>query len=69
MAIWEKKVLNLPVPSNLTTKESLKTLLEATEGYIGRLDDVLREAAVASLSQGHKKIDRTILKEIAREYS
>lgn len=69
MAIWEEKVLKLPVASNLTTKESLKTLLEATGGYIGRLDEVLREAAIASLSKGHKKVDRKILQEIAREYS
>lgn len=69
VAIWEERVLNLPVASNLTTKESLKTLLEATEGYIGRLDELLREAAIASLSQGHKKVDHQILKEIAREYS
>jgi DNA transposition AAA+ family ATPase len=44
-------------------------LITATEGYIGRLDEVLREAAIASLSQGHKKVNYTILKEIARVYS
>lgn len=69
VAIWEEKVLRLPIASNLTTKESLNTLFEATGGYIGRLDEVLREPAIASLSQGHKKVDREILKEIAREYS
>ena len=69
VAIWEEKVLKLPVASNLTTKESLTILLEATEGYIGRLDEILRESAIASLSQGHKKVDPKILKEIAREYS
>ncbi|MDJ0571104.1 MAG: hypothetical protein QNJ53_18930 [Pleurocapsa sp. MO_192.B19] len=52
-----------------TTKGFLTILLEATQGYIGRLDEVLREAAIASLSQGHKKVDHKILKEIAREYS
>ncbi|VEP17294.1 hypothetical protein H1P_5830003 [Hyella patelloides LEGE 07179] len=28
---------------------------ESTEGYIGRLDEILREAAIASLSRGYKK--------------
>lgn len=69
VAIWEEKILKLPVASNLTNKTTQKILLIATEGYIGRLDEVLREAAIASLSEGHKKVDRKILQEIAREYS
>lgn len=69
VAIWEEKILKLPVASNLTNKTTRDILLTATEGYIGRLDEILREAAIASLSQGHKKVDRNILKEIAREYS
>lgn len=69
VVIWEEKILKLPVASNLTNQTTQKILLTATEGYIGRLDEILREAAIASLSQGHKKVDRKILKEIAREYS
>jgi len=69
VAIWEEKVLRLPVASNLTSKEMLKILLKATEGYIGRLDEILREAAIKSLSRGFKKIDKKVLQEVAREYS
>jgi len=34
----------------------LKILMKATAGYIGRLDEILREAAIKSLSRGFKKI-------------
>lgn len=67
--IWEEKVLKLPVPSNLTRTDMIKILNKATQGYIGRLDELLREAAINSLSRGHKKIDKETLKEVAREYS
>ena len=66
--IWEKEVLKLPVASNLTSKTMLKILLEATEGFIGRLDEILRESAILSLSQGLKKIEKAVLQEVAREY-
>jgi len=33
------------------------------------LDEILREAAIKSLSRGYKKIEFSILKEVAREYS
>ena len=66
--IWEKEVLKLPVASNLTSKTMMKILLEATEGFIGRLDEVLRESAILSLSQGLKKIEKGVLQEVAREY-
>ncbi len=46
-----------------------KILVRATEGYIGRLDEILREAAIASLSRGYKKVEKSVLEEIAREYS
>lgn len=59
--IWEQNVLKLPVASNLTSKTMQKILLEATEGYIGRLDEVLREAAIRALSQGMKKIEKPVL--------
>jgi DNA transposition AAA+ family ATPase len=45
-----------------------KILLEATEGYIGRMDEVLRESAIRALSQGLKKIEKSVLQEVAREY-
>lgn len=69
LAIWEAKVIALPVPSNLTKSETHKLLLKVTRGYIGRLDEILREAAIKSLSRGHKRIEFSILQEVAREYS
>jgi hypothetical protein len=44
--VWEKKVLQLPVASNLSSKAMLKALGEATGGYVGLLDMILREAAI-----------------------
>ena len=69
VVIWENKVIALPVPSNLAKVETQKLLLKATGGYIGRLDEILREAAIKSLSRGHKKIEFSILQEVAREYT
>lgn len=66
--VWEQKVLALPVASNLTSKPMQKILLEATEGYIGRMDEILRESAIRALSQGLKKIEKSVLQEVAREY-
>ncbi|MBW4566387.1 MAG: TniB family NTP-binding protein [Mojavia pulchra JT2-VF2] len=65
---WEDKVLKLPLPSNLISKDMLRILTSATEGYIGRLDEILREAAIRSLSRGLKKIDKAVLQEVAQEY-
>ena len=45
VAILEEKGLKLPVASNLTSSALMKILVKATEGYIGRLDEILREAA------------------------
>jgi hypothetical protein len=66
--IWEKNVLRLPVASNLSSKSMLKTLGEATGGYIGLLDMILREAAIRALKKGLQKIDLATLKEVATEY-
>ncbi|ACC83975.1 TniB family NTP-binding protein [Nostoc punctiforme] len=65
---WEDRVLKLPVSSNLTSKDMLRILTSATEGYIGRLDEILRETAIRSLSKGFKKIDKAVLQEVAKEY-
>jgi DNA transposition AAA+ family ATPase len=65
---WEDKVLRLPLPSNLISKDMLRILTSATEGYIGRLDEILREAAIRALSKGLKKIDKAVLQEVAQEY-
>ncbi|WP_373479135.1 TniB family NTP-binding protein [Geminocystis sp.] len=66
--IWEKQVLMLPVASNLTNKKMLKLIGEATSGYIGIMDMVLREAAIRSLKKGINKIDYDTLKEVVQEY-
>ncbi|MEH2247606.1 TniB family NTP-binding protein [Nostoc sp.] len=65
---WEDRVLKLPISSNLNSKDMLRILTSATEGYIGRLDEILREAAIRSLSKGFKKIDKAVLQEVAKEY-
>ncbi|HEY9803842.1 MAG TPA: TniB family NTP-binding protein [Leptolyngbyaceae cyanobacterium] len=66
--IWEKKVLQLPVASNLSSKTMLKTLGEATGGYIGLLDMILRESAIRALKKGLQKVDLATLKEVTEEY-
>ena len=66
--IWEKQVLRLPTPSNLSGKTMLRTLGEATGGYIGLMDMILREAGIRSLNKGLPKIDLETLKEVAAEY-
>lgn len=66
--IWERDILKLPIASNLSSKTMLKILAEATGGYIGLLDMILREAAIRALEKGLKKIDKETLQEVAREY-
>lgn len=66
--IWEKDVLKLPVASNLGGKTMLKILGEATGGYIGLMDMILREAAIRTLEKGLHKIDKATLEEVAQEY-
>ena len=68
VTIWERDILKLPVASNLTSKRMMKVLGEATGGYIGLLDMVLREAAIRALKKGLSKIDLATLKEVAGEY-
>nr|WP_290226749.1 TniB family NTP-binding protein [Trichocoleus desertorum] len=65
---WEQEVLRLPVASNLSSQEMLKLLKEATGGYIGLLDMLLREAAIRALRKGLPKIDIATLKEVTAEY-
>jgi DNA transposition AAA+ family ATPase len=66
--IWEKQVLRLPVAFNLFSKAMLKTLGEATGGYIGLLDMIFRKSAIRALKKGLLKIDLETLKEVAAEY-
>ena len=66
--IWEQDILRLPVPSNLGSKPMLKILAEATGGYIGLMDMILREAGIRALEKGLTKIDPETLEEVAQEY-
>lgn len=62
--IWEDEVLCLPVPSNLTKRETLMPLYQKTGGKIGLLDRVLRRAAILSLRKGLSNIDKATLDEV-----
>lgn len=66
--VWEQQILKLPVPSNLTAKPTLKLLREKTRGYIGILDMILRQSAIAALKKGESKIDIQTLKEVMAGY-
>ncbi|MCS6783425.1 MAG: TniB family NTP-binding protein [Gloeomargarita sp. SKYG98] len=68
VGIWEAQILRLPSPSNLTRKETLKLLREKTGGYIGKLDMLLRDAAIWALRKGLTRIDLDTLKEVAAGY-
>ncbi len=61
---WEDDVLCLPMPSNLTKKETLIPLYQKTRGKIGLMDRVLRRAAIISLRKGLSNIDKATLDEV-----
>ncbi len=44
--------------------KTFTTLKTATNKLIGRLDMILRKAAIRSLLQGHKKVDLDILQQV-----
>ena len=66
--IWETYVLRLPQPSNLTSAAMQKILATSTRGYLGLLDDILRNAARRALQSGRSKIDLNLLTQAAAEY-
>lgn len=67
-AAWEEHVLKLPEDSALDGKAMQKVLEPATRGYIGPLDEILREAAMRALKGGRKRIDLATLQAVAAEY-
>ncbi|WP_199192149.1 TniB family NTP-binding protein [Chlorogloea sp. CCALA 695] len=67
--IWENQVLKLPVLSNLTQPKMLEILRNKTQGYIGLMDMILRDAAIRALKKGMPKIDLDTLKEVTNEYT
>jgi len=67
-AIWEEYVLKLPQPSNLTSAAGQKLLGASTRGYLGALDEILRNAARRSLQAGQSRIELSLLSQVAAEY-
>ncbi len=65
---WEQDVLKLPEASNLTRRETLGLLLEASNGCLGRLDLILRRSAIRSLKKGLRLIDQPTLEEVLQDY-
>ncbi|MEM7589944.1 MAG: TniB family NTP-binding protein [Cyanobacteria bacterium P01_A01_bin.83] len=64
VAIWERDVLQLPESSNLTKGKLFSDLKKYTKKLIGRLDMILRKAAIRSLLEGHQKVDPEILNQV-----
>jgi Bacterial TniB protein len=56
-AVWEAYVLWLPQLSNLTSAPMQKILGTSTRGYLGVLDDILRNAVRRALKSGQSRID------------
>lgn len=67
-AIWEQYVLKLPQSSNLTSPAMQKILGASTRGYLGILDDVLRNAARQALKTGASQIELSLLSQVALGY-
>jgi DNA transposition AAA+ family ATPase len=67
-AIWEEYVLKLPQPSNLTSAPMQKILGATTRGYLGALDEILRNAARRALQSGQSHIEVSLLNQVALEY-
>lgn len=67
-AIWEEYVLKLPQPSNLIRPEIQKILAATTRGYLGTLDEILRNAACRALQNGQPRIEAALLNQVALEY-
>ena len=67
-AIWEEYVLKLPQPSNLTSTSMQKILGATTRGYLGALDEILRNAARRALRSGQLRIEVPLLSQVALDY-
>lgn len=67
-AIWEEYVLKLPQRSDLTSAAMQKILGATTRGYLGALDEILRNAARRALQSGQSRIDVSLLSQVALEY-
>lgn len=67
-AIWEEYVLKLPQRSDLTSAAMQKIIGATTRGYLGALDEILRNAARRALQSGQSRIDVSLLSQVALEY-
>jgi len=67
-AIWEEYVLQLPQRSNLTSAAMQKVLGASTRGYLGALDEILRNAARRALQLGQSRIELPLLNQVAAQY-
>jgi DNA transposition AAA+ family ATPase len=67
-AVWEEYVLKLPQPSSLTSAPMQKILGATTRGYLGALDEILRNAARRALQTGQSRIELPLLSQVALEY-
>lgn len=67
-AIWEEYVLKMPQPSNLTSAPMQKILGATTHGYLGALDEILRNSARRALQSGQSRIELSLLSQVALEY-
>jgi DNA transposition AAA+ family ATPase len=68
-ALWEEHVLQMPEASKLTSPKAQNMLLQATQGYIGLLDQILCEAATRAIRKGQPQIGLDLLKEAIVECS
>lgn len=68
-ALWEEHVLQMPEPSKLTSVKAQSMLFPATQGFIGLLDRILREAASQAIEQGQSYIGLNLLKQAILECS
>lgn len=68
-ALWEKHILQLPEPSKLTSAKAQDLLLQKTQGYIGLLDQILREAAIQTLLMGRTHIEYSLLRQVVKSCS
>jgi DNA transposition AAA+ family ATPase len=67
-AIWEEYVWRLPQASHLTSTAMQKILAATRRGYLGRLDEILRNAARRALQSGQSRIEATLLSQVALAY-
>lgn len=67
-AILEEYVLKLPQSSHLTSAPMQKILATATRGYLGVLDEILRNPARRALLLERSHIDLNLLTQVAAGY-